>query len=527
MIAPNRLPVALAATFVFSLIIFKANAQQLSCDNLQRIIKVVASDSALTAIRGAEVADKYDKAKHYTPIVSLWVKSNEFSSEFIKYDDDRHTFAYNTMVITEGTSGKGEARGMLAEFRKCLGNNWVLKNDVNRLGDSVYYLKSPADFVVIKIYASDDNDFVELYNESKKGDECILGNCDSNFGAKQFFNEDVYSGTFIEGGVSGMGSMKFYSNGSTYQGSFIDDQIAGYGSVYNEKNELVQSGIFFKGQVVAVDTTKKGCQFGNCENGFGLKVMDGGYYVGNFKNSLLDGLGELVLYKTYYYGNFTANQTNGKGILINKEGDYIFGDYKKGRLSGEFEWDYINKTSKEANAETGKGSLFDEDNILIKSGTWAHMQDAAFTENTGADYIELQAFVKALKEFYGYRATGYKQIRGEENKMLKLMGAEGYKSKVLFRGMYGAYISTDKTRHYYVRLDLSGPSTDKAKAIAMYNKYYVNFAYGVGSRWTAVTDDGAADAVKTKANVVLQNMFDKSKIISLSINGSNVTMEIH
>jgi hypothetical protein len=78
-----------------------------------------------------------------------------------------------------------------------------------------------------------------------------------------------------------------------------------------------------------------------------------------------------------------------------------------------------------------------------------------------------------------------------------------------------------------VRLDLSGQSTDKAKAIAMYNKYYVNFAYGVGSRWTAITDDGVADTAKTKANVVLQNMFDKSKIISLSINGSNVEMEIH
>ncbi|MEO6979502.1 MAG: hypothetical protein ABI113_14025 [Mucilaginibacter sp.] len=527
MTAPNRLPLAFAATILLSIIFLTARAQQLSCDNLQQIIKVVAADSALTAIRGTVVADKYDKAQHFRPLINLWVKPGEFDSQFIKYDDERHVFAYDAMVMTEGTSGREEAKDILADFRKCLGESWVFKNDVNHLGDSVYYLKSPADFVVVKIYASGGNDFIELYNDSKKSDECLLGNCDGNFGAKQYFSEDVYSGTFIDGGINGIGRMKFYNNGSTYQGSLIDNQIAGDGAVYNEKNELVQSGIFFKGAVVAVDTTKKGCQFGDCENGFGLKVMEGGYYVGNFKNSLLDGLGELVLNKTYFYGYFTANQTNGKGILVNKEGDYIFGDYKRGRLTGDLEWDYANKTSKEANAETGKGSLFDEDNILIKSGTWAHMQDAAFTENTGADYVELQAFVKALKEFYGYRKTAYKQIRGEENKMLKLIGAEGYKSKVLFGGAYGAYISTDKTRHFYIKVNLSSQSTDKAKAIALYNKYYVNFAYGVGNRWTAVTDDGVADTAKTKANVVLQNTFDKSKIISLSINGSDVAMEIH
>jgi hypothetical protein len=524
MITPNRLSVAIAT--LFSLATLNTNAQQLSCDNLQQIIRVVAVDSALTAIRGPEVADKYDKAKHFTPLVNLWDRPDDLASQFIKYDDQRRTFVYNITVMTEGTSGRKLAKDMLADFKKCLGPDWVLKNDVSNRGDSVYYLKNPSNFVVIKIHASYSDGFIELYNDSKKEDECLLGNCDNNFGAKQYFNEDVYSGTFIDGGINGMGRMKFYSNGSTYQGSFIDNQIAGYGTIYNEKNELVQSGIFFNGAVVAVDTTKKGCQFGNCENGFGLKVMDGGYYVSNFKNSVLDGLGELVLFKTYYYGNFTANQTNGKGILINKEGDYIFGDYKKGRLNGDFEWDYINKTSKEANAETGKGSLFDEDNILIKSGTWVRMQDAAFTESTGADYVELQAFVKALKEFYGYRKTAYKQIRGEENKMLKVVGAEGYKSKVLFCA-YGAYISTDKAHHFYIKINLTGQSTDKAKAITLYNKYYTNFAYGVGSRWTAVTDDGVADAAKTKANLVLQNTFDKSKIITLSMEGSSVAMEIH
>ena len=76
-------------------------------------------------------------------------------------------------------------------------------------------------------------------------------------------------------------------------------------------------------------TTKTGCIYGNCENGYGIKVWDdGSKYDGNWKQGQPNGLGNMH-YSTgrYYEGEFSNGQCNGRGILYNKDGSVYYDGY--------------------------------------------------------------------------------------------------------------------------------------------------------------------------------------------------------
>ena len=196
--------------------------------------------------------------------------------------------------------------------------------------------------------------------------------------------------------------------------------------MYYDGDKVLNKGLYFKGDPATIDTTKYTCQYGNCNTGFGLKVIKGGFYVGNFKDSLYDGLGELVMNRTFFYGYFEKNQINGKGIYINAAGEYVFATYAKGHAVGNYEKDYADKTSREANVD-GRGSMFDEENILIESGVWGK---AGFTQYTDYAYLDSKNFAKALKDFYTLpQKQAIKDIRGDQDKKLQSLNVEFYKSK--------------------------------------------------------------------------------------------------
>jgi hypothetical protein len=509
-----------------------ANAQQLSCDNLQQIIKVAAGDSTFQSLRGAEKENKYGKSKEYEGTVMLWHPDGYIiQGQYIEYIDLEHHYAYHSVFDAgaTGTSAKEETKTIVKMLTDCLGNGWLLKTDLQLiLGDStlVYYLKNTSNYVVLKIMNLAGATHIDCYNDNKNSvPECIYGDCGDYFGSMHFFSEDTYSGTFIDGSLSGAGRLNWYSTKTAYEGSFIDNQIAGSGTMYNENNQAVQTGIFFKGNPVKVDMSNSGCQFGECQTGFGLKILFNAVYIGNFKDGLPDGLGETISDTTVYYGYYQKGQGVGKGILINSKGNYTFGNYVNAVAKGKYEVDFVDKTSLEANASDHTSNFFDENNILTKSGIGT---DNAFVENTDVAYLNLKACAKSLKDFYGYRQTGYKEIRGEQNRLLKNLGMQGgYKSTLLFQKIYEASIDVDHNKYYYVTVYISGKSADKTKWVSLYNKYYDNLNNALGNRWKAVTDEGEASLKKNKSSLILQNVFDKSKMINLSINEGGVQMEIH
>jgi hypothetical protein len=522
MIKSERLLFTATIAVVFSFFSGIANAQQFSCENIKEIVKTVAEDSTLHSITGPESESKTAGIKEYTALKMFWETEGDLESQYIEYEEARHSYSYRAFIVTQGTSGNGLVQTAKAFFKNCLGSGWILKPTVNQSGDSVFFLKNPSTYVVIKIWASSDDVLIDCDNERNKTDECELGDCDSYLGSRHFFNEDIYSGTFLNGSLTGVGQISWYRLNMGYSGSFINNEIAGYGTMYYN-GKVLSTGIYFKGDPVNADTAKYTCQYGNCGTGFGLKVIKGGFYAGNFKDSLYDGMGELVLNKTSFYGYFQKNQINGKGIYITAAGEYVFATYANGRPVGDYEKDYPDKTSREANVN-GRGSIFDENNLLMQSGIWAQ---GGFTEYTDAAYLDLKAFATSLTAMYADRKTGFKEIRGEQNKELQNLGVDFYKSKVRFLNAFDTNISADHASNFYITVDISGPVADKAKSISLYNKFYAQLNSALGSRWKTSEDGGPASAATVKTGIVLVNEFDKTKNISLSLDKGTVRMEIH
>ncbi len=503
-----------------------ATAQQLSCDKLQQIIQVAAADSTFQSLKGTEKISANGKIKEYDPLITLWAANDLHQSQFISYNSYSQHVTYDAYLDFEGDEvlAKQAASNIKNKFHDCLTINWILKSEKNARGDSVFHFKNKANFVVIEIESVSGSVLIECYNDSRDSfPVCVSGDCNSFYGTRHYFNEDTYTGTAIDGSLSGVGNISWYSLGMHYEGSFIDNQASGYGTMYY-KDQVLSTGMHFKGDPFTVDTTKKGCQAGNCETGFGLKVLDGGIYIGNFKDGLFDGLGQSITPKVTFYGYFQKNVINGKGITVKNTGEYTFATYANGRPSGMYEKVLADKTSIEANADDGTGSMFDAENILIKSGTWIK---GVFTESTGDTYLYTKALAQSIRDFSAYRPTGYKAIRGEQNKLLKSIGAEGYKSTLLFMGMYDTRIGVDGKNYYYVTFNLSSKSPDKTKWVNVYNNYYNILNKAIGRYWGTNVDNGYAAAGKKNTSIEFQNLFNKTRLIKLSLSERGVEMEMH
>ncbi|MGZ3821139.1 MAG: hypothetical protein ACXVB6_11135, partial [Mucilaginibacter sp.] len=329
-----------------------------------------------------------------------------------------------------------------------------------------------------------------------------------------------------------MGFIKWYADKTGYMGSFIDNEIAGYGSMLDAHNQVTTSGVFFKGELVKIDTAKEGCQFGNCQTGFGLSVIKGGFYVGNYKDGLCDGLGELVSKGGAFYGYFQKNQLNGKGILINAKGEYTFATFTNGHMVGNYETDFADRTMLLVNADNGSTNSFDTDNMLIKKGVLS--PNGGITELTGVDYLNLKNFIKSLKDAYGYRAVSYRGIMGEKmplpedkSNKIKSMLATRYKCSLLFLNQYKTMIGIDINSHYYIITDFTDLGSDKTAWINAYNKYHDMLIKVLGRRWKVETDEGKLGPQYHVSRLFFRNSFDDENFIKLTADQKGVIMEIH
>ena len=177
-------------------------------------------------------------------------------------------------------------------------------------------------------------------------------------------NGDYYKGNSYQGKRMGLGKYK-WANGETFSGQFVfgginkyepDDGLeiyAGeiYGSIYcpcgNEsgtidyqkyqkcqKNVAAMTSSNDKKQE-SEDSDKGECVSGNCKNGYGHLQMDWGYYEGNFKDSMFDGMGKLTYTNgVTYVGMFKDDNFNGKGKL-SYPNKYLEGNFVGSKMVGE------------------------------------------------------------------------------------------------------------------------------------------------------------------------------------------------
>src|SRR5262249_25333027 len=150
---------------------------------------------------------------------------------------------------------------------------------IDSYGDTITYLKNTSNYVVIRIDGAADVN-IECYNDRKGSTpQCITGDCGNYAGQLRFFSEDTYTGTFIDGSLSGFGTATWYASKNRYEGSFIDSQLAGYGTLYDANDKILKQGFFFKGDTATFIRNKEGCQLGNCQDGFGAKMISGDVYI--------------------------------------------------------------------------------------------------------------------------------------------------------------------------------------------------------------------------------------------------------
>lgn len=79
-----------------------------------------------------------------------------------------------------------------------------------------------------------------------------------------------------------------------------------------------------------------GCDWGDCQNGYGKYTFNNGDYIGFWKNGLKHGYGSYYWTETkgQYIGRWQDDTMNGYGVYIGENGDNLRGQYKDGKMNG-------------------------------------------------------------------------------------------------------------------------------------------------------------------------------------------------
>lgn len=135
-----------------------------------------------------------------------------------------------------------------------------------------------------------------------------------NFGVEKWADGSCFEGEYDKNEKSGIGILIF-GDGSRYQGQMLGNDITGIGEfVYNDGNS-------YQGQWSQ-----------NKMHGYGIYTWsNGSAYQGSFKDNVREGFGILFSSNKVYIGNWKNSKLEGEGILV-KNGSarkYIFNGFKK------------------------------------------------------------------------------------------------------------------------------------------------------------------------------------------------------
>lgn len=163
---------------------------------------------------------------------------------------------------------------------------------------------------------------------------CISGNCDNGYGVYRWKDGEKYVGKFKNKKRHGIGT-GHWADGTEYEGTWVNDNQHGYG-VESKDGSIVKEGFWTDGKYTGKDFNKAGCIQGNCNNGYGTKILKSGdRYRGQFKGGVYHGYGTMDYIKgAKYEGEFKNGKYDGEGVLrIRDKGKYI-GDFAFGEFNG-------------------------------------------------------------------------------------------------------------------------------------------------------------------------------------------------
>ena len=528
---------------VYSIGIFKVNAQVISCENIKQIVNIIATDTNLTALKGTIAKEKEGKnSAIYYVQTSIWQSLDDNRGDVIIYDYEKQTYVVSGKIWGY-VNLSNEYKVVVDSFKTALGQSWISKVNTGPKADSSTIFRNPQTFVVVAIKKTKLEITIDCYFDKKHAEPiCIWGDCDNYDGILEYFNFDLYTGTFINGIPCGdISTIKWYITHMQYNGSVLEGKPAGYGVMF-QRDSIINDGLFFNGDTVTINKAKKGCQYGNCENGFGLKVIFNsisnefsGIYIGYFKNGIPEGLGEKIdgerEQRKTFYGYFKNGIANGTGIKLAADGT-TFGKFLDNNMSGKYEVEFLDTTTVyEGTSNYGKMHYFDRNNILIRSGyrtLGLFGNKFRFSESVDPSYVKLLETVKSINEIYKYRENKYEEIT-EQPKVVstKQVNTHNIKSTLKFLKTYKTSILNTHSDSAYVLIDLTNGNINKPAWVNQYNKYYLQLKKIFGSRWKVLSDGGAAELKKKSYLYQIQYIDDKTKTVKLNIDPQGVRLEIH
>lgn len=169
--------------------------------------------------------------------------------------------------------------------------------------------------------------------------QCLEGDCRQGEGIMVLSGGKRYVGQFANGEMSGQGAL-YHSDGSRYIGEFMYGMPHGKG-MFIDASGNKQQGIWYRGKLstetfaeTASPTTEQtGCIAGDCENGSGTYVFQGGaIYNGEFRQGEIHGRG-ICYYPdgSQYRGNWTRRYPDGQGVKTWPDGRSHSGLWRMGR----------------------------------------------------------------------------------------------------------------------------------------------------------------------------------------------------
>lgn len=164
-----------------------------------------------------------------------------------------------------------------------------------------------------------------------------------------------YVGDLQNGKSNGYGAM-FYQNGDFYYGHFEKNEYSGQGVYVEKATNKRKSGVYYKGELVKELSEQDFDLIFGDKDGYGLRLTEGGRYMGNLMNGVPEEQGTLETYDGIsIYGEFTDGQANGLAMCeIDSSGAKYIGQVRDNQITGRGVMYYPNGTKKRGNFRNGE-----------------------------------------------------------------------------------------------------------------------------------------------------------------------------
>ena len=235
--------------------------------------------------------------------------------------------------------------------------------------------------------------------------KCIFGTCENGFGiftwAEGDWAGDKYVGEWKDGYMSGQGYYYWHS-GSKYIGGWEMGKQSGYGTqIYSDGTKSI--GLFKEGRLSGTNYSTAGCISGNCTDGYGVWIFDGGdKYEGYWNSGKISGKGVYIYPEGMMYdGNYDNGKRNGYGTYTWADGSKHTGNWKDDKQDGSGIYVKADGTEKkgywEAGIYKGEGDLNTNKIFIANNSTTSNdgtQNNTNFANKKASISDRIKAFVE-------------------------------------------------------------------------------------------------------------------------------------